>query len=403
MPAAHRTEASAGAITRGGGSDFVSNEPQMMSLARAVCVAVAVFCGLAGTTARGAVSLLLEQPYGGLGIVYPSGHAAIYLDHVCAATPVQLRPCGPGELGVVISRYDGITNHDWIAVPLLPYLYAVESAADIPQTMNREQEAQLRDLYRRRALESVAPDLPNGGTPDGNWYELVGSAYDRTIYGFSVATTPEQDAGLIARFNDRRNVERYNGAFRNCADFARTTINYFYPHAIRRNYVADLGLTSPKGVARALTHYASKHRGTDFHVFKIPQVAGSIPRSYGVQDLTEGLIKRYGVPLIVLSPVATGIVFVAYMGHGRFDMPRNAPVLDLRQTAISTEEAQSAGEFEQASPPSLPLPALSGEAMRSALPVDLITPPGPLPAVDAPALDPGERVPSELFAPSANN
>ncbi|HZQ42742.1 MAG TPA: hypothetical protein VFA99_05790 [Acidobacteriaceae bacterium] len=358
---------------------------------------------LAGIPARAAVSLLLEQPYGGLGMVNPTGHSALYLDHVCAATPVELRPCRPGELGVVISRYDGITNHDWIAVPLLPYLYAVDSPADIPQTMDRERESLLRDLYRRHALESVAPDLPDGGMPDGNWYELVGSAYDRTIYGFSVRTTPEQDARLIAIFNDRRNVERYNGAFRNCADFARTTIDLFYPHAIRRNFVADFGLTTPKSVARALTHYASKHPDTDFHVFKIPQVPGSIPRSYGVQDVTESLLKRYGVPLIVLSPVATGIVFIAYMGHGRFDMPRNAPVLDLRQTAISAQEAQGAGEFEQASPPSLPLPALSGEAMRSALPADLITPPGPLPEVDARPLDPGERVPSELFAPSANN
>lgn len=372
-------------------------------LARGVSFVVAMFALAAGLPARAAVSLLLEQPYGGLGIVDPAGHAAIYLDHVCATSPVELRACGPGELGVVISRYDGITNHDWIAVPLLPYLYAVESPADIPETMDRERESLLRDAYRRHALESVAPDLPDGGMPDGNWYELAGSAYDRTIYGFSVRTTPEQDARLIAIFNDRRNVERYNGAFRNCADFARTTINYFYPHAIRRNFVADFGLMTPKSVARALTHYASKHPDTDFHVFRIPQVPGSIPRSYGVQDLTESLIKRYGVPLIVLSPVATGIVFIAYMGRGRFDMPRNAPVLDLRQTAISTEEALSAGEFGQAPPPSLPLPALSGEATRSALPVDLTTPPGPLPEVDAPALDPGERVPAELFAPSSNN
>jgi hypothetical protein len=269
--------------------------------------------------------------------------------------------------------------------------------------MNREQEILLRDLYRRHALESVAPDLPNGAAPDGNWYELAGSAYDRAIYGFSVATTPEQDAGLIAIFNDRRNVEHYNGAFRNCADFARTTINYFYPHAIRRNFVADLGLTSPKGVARALTHYASKHPGSDFHVFKIPQVPGSLPRSYGVQDVTESLLKRYGVPLVVLSPVATAIVFVAYMGHGRFDMPRNAPVLDIRQMASSTEESARVDVLEHVSPPSLPLRTPSGVGMRSELPLNLMTPQEPAPAVDTPLSGAAERFQSELFAPSANN
>ncbi|HEV2579190.1 MAG TPA: hypothetical protein VGU25_18430 [Acidobacteriaceae bacterium] len=371
-------------------------------LARGVSLAIALLI-VAAIPAHASVSLLLEQPYGGLGVVNPTGHAALYLDHVCAASPVQLRPCAPGELGVVISRYDGITNHDWIAVPLLPYLYAVESPADIPQTMNREQETLLRDLYRRHALESVAPDLPNGGTPEGNWYELAGSAYDRTIYGFSLATTPEQDARLIAIFNDRHNVEHYNGAFRNCADFARTTINLLYPHAIRRNFVADFGLTTPKSVARALTHYASKHPGVDFQVFRIPQVPGSIPRSYGVQGVTESLLKRYGVPLVVLSPVVTGIVFVAYMGHGRFDMPRNAPVLDLRQTAVGAEESADVDALEHVSPPSLPLPTPSGVAMRTPLPLNLMTPQGPPPAVDTRIPDPSERIPSELFVPAGNN
>src|ERR1700744_4607997 len=238
----------------------------MKRLSKIVTFAIAVLAAIGGISARAAVSILLEQPYGDFGAFNPTGHSAVYLDHVCAASPLELRPCRPGELGVVISRYDGISGHDWIAVPLLPYLYAVESPAGIPQTANRGQGNLLRDLSRRHALESVAADLPDGSAPAGNWYELAGSAYDRTIYGFSIATTPEQDAGLIARFNDQRNVERYNGAFRNCADFARTTINSIYPHAIRRNFVADFGLTTPKSVARGLTHYASKHPDVDFHV-----------------------------------------------------------------------------------------------------------------------------------------
>jgi len=275
----------------------------------------------------------------------------------------------------------------------------VDSPAEIPETMNRKLEAQLRDLYRRHALESVAPDLPNGGTPEGNWYELVGSAYDRTIYGFSVATTPEQDADLIARFNDRRNVQRYNGAFRNCADFVRTTINSIYPHAIRRNFIADFGLTTPKSVARGLTHYASKHPDVDFKVFVIPQVPGSIPRSYGVEGVTESLLKRYGVPLVYLSPIATGVVFIAYMGHGRFDMPRHAPVLDLRQLA---EKADEMATIEHSSPPSLPLPTPSGVTMRTLLPENLVTHETSPPAIDSPLPVPAERSPADLFVPSSN-
>jgi hypothetical protein len=275
----------------------------------------------------------------------------------------------------------------------------VESTDDIPSTANREQVSLLREIYRRRALESVAPDLPDGSAPAGNWYQLAGSAYDRTIYGFSLATTPEQDARLIAMFNDRRNVQRYNGAFRNCADFARTTINFLYPHAVRRNFVADFGLTTPKSVARGLTHYASKHPDIEFRVFKVPQVPGSLPRSVGVQGVTESLLKRYGLPLVVLSPIATGVVFVAYIGHGRFDMPRHAPLLDLHPPVLDVEDVTTADASEQETPMSLPLPTPSGVTIHSARPSGVVDQEAPPPALDAPLVGPVDRFPAELFAP----
>jgi hypothetical protein len=296
---------------------------------------VLVLMLMATPVAHASVTLLLEQPYGKLNLIEPAGHSAIYLDHVCAETPLQLRPCRPGELGAVLSRYDGIGNHDWIAMPLIPYLYAVSSAAEIPQTVDRASEERLRDAYREQYLQSVAPDRPDGSAPGGNWYELVGSAFDRTLYGFRVNTTPEQDARFIATFNDSRNVEQYDGAFRNCADFSRVTLNSFYPHAVRRNYIADLGMTSPKSVARGLSHYAHKHPGIGFEVFVIPQVKGDLPRSHANNDLAEYILKRYSLPLVVLSPVSTAVVLAAYIGHGRFSMPRHAPCLDLSEIAAS--------------------------------------------------------------------
>ena len=62
------------------------------------------------------------------GAFNPTGHAAVYLNHVCAETPTELRMCRTGEYGVVISRYHKIDGYDWIAIPLIPYLYAVNSA-----------------------------------------------------------------------------------------------------------------------------------------------------------------------------------------------------------------------------------------------------------------------------------
>ena len=51
---------------------------------------------------------------------------------MCADNPVHLRLCDPGETGIVISRYKGMDNYDWIAIPLIPYLYSVDDASKVP-------------------------------------------------------------------------------------------------------------------------------------------------------------------------------------------------------------------------------------------------------------------------------
>ena len=337
---------------------------------------------LSGSCAHASVALLLEQPYGKLDIIDPAGHSAIYLDHVCAETPLKLRPCRPGELGVVISRYARIGNHDWIAMPLIPYLYSVDSVAKIPQTIDRTSEERLRNAYRQQYLQTIAPDIPDGSAPAGSWYELVGSAYDRTIYGFSVNTTSKQDARLIATFNDHRNIADYDGAFRNCADFARVTLNMFYPHAVRRNYVADLGITTPKSVARSLSHYAAKHHRTGFSVFIIPQVKGDLPRSHSNTGVAEGVLKCYGLPLTVMSPVSTALVFVAYLGHGRFAMPKDPPLLSLsdppKSSPTLTLKPASHSISTELEPPNLKLPALkSAQSLTASLAIAAPISPNP--------------------------
>jgi hypothetical protein len=314
--------------------------------------------GLTGL-AHGSAAVLLEQPFGKLNLVFPTGHSAIYLDHVCAETPLKLRACRADEQGVVLSRYDGIGGFDWIAMPLIPYLYSVQTVAEIPETVTREDEQQLREAYRQRYLQAVAPTLPDRSAPQGNWYELVGSAFDRKIYGFRVDTTAEQDARLIAAFNDKRNVERYRGFDRNCADFARTTMNLLYPHLVRRNYVADLGMTSPKSVARSLSHRASKHPEMGFEVFVIPQVSGSLPRSHSAQDLAEGILKRYCLPLVIVSPVSLGVAFAAYVGQGRFSMPKDAPALDLSEAVTPGVSMMSFPDRLVVLPPPSPAPTVS--------------------------------------------
>src|SRR5580692_9833063 len=96
---------------------------------------------LAIAPAHARVTLLLEEPYSYDGAFAGTGHAAVYLSNICAESPVSLRRCLPGESGVVLSRYHRIAGYDWIAVPLYPYLYAVDKPQDIPLFADGKLEA----------------------------------------------------------------------------------------------------------------------------------------------------------------------------------------------------------------------------------------------------------------------
>src|ERR1700749_185021 len=184
---------------------------------RILVVSLLALLSLGAVGTRADVAVLLEEPYSYDGAFAGTGHAAVYLSNICADSPTSLRRCLPGEPGVVMSRYHHVAGYDWIAVPLYPYLYGVDKPENIPLFADVKLEAALRDQYRRKYLEGLIPDGPSGQTPGGDWYELVGSAYDRTLYGFQLPTTAEQDASFIAKYNSRPNRESYKLVTRNCA------------------------------------------------------------------------------------------------------------------------------------------------------------------------------------------
>src|ERR1700685_4838400 len=103
------------------------------------------------------VAVLLEEPYSYDGAFAGAGHVAVYLTRVCAASPTSLRRCHEGEYGVVISRYDRIGGHDWLAIPLIPYLYAVNLPQEIPAYADDKIVGLLRDQYRHDHLQELAP------------------------------------------------------------------------------------------------------------------------------------------------------------------------------------------------------------------------------------------------------
>ena len=90
---------------------------------------------------RADVSFLFHEALGMSGETTAAGHAAIYLSNVCSDNGLVLRPCRSGETGVVIATYPQfgtISNYEWLAIPLLPYLYGVESEQQIPLYTNGE-------------------------------------------------------------------------------------------------------------------------------------------------------------------------------------------------------------------------------------------------------------------------
>lgn len=291
-------------------------------------LAIALLAALSCATARADAALLVEEPFGDFGAINPTGHAAIYLNRVCADTPTRLRPCRTGELGVVLSRYHRIDGYDWLAIPLIPYLYAVDDPSDIPATATPRLERKLRDTYRRNHLEDLVPDDPKHEIPGGEWIQLVGASYDRRIWGFEVHTSEEQDQDLIDRFNRRRNVGHFNLLFNNCANFTEKVLNFYYPHSIHRNFIADAGMMTPKQTAKSLVKYSRRHPEVDLLTFVIPQVPGTIKRSTPVDGVAEALVKskKYVVPLAVLNPYLTGTLIAAYLGEGRFHPDPNAAV-----------------------------------------------------------------------------
>jgi hypothetical protein len=208
----------------------------------------------------------------------------------------------------------------------------VERVEDVPQTADAELEASLRDRYRRDHLLKLAPDVDEGKkageAPDGEWTQLIGASYDRRIYGFQIETTPDEDTEFMNKFNDSPNVGHFNLLFHNCADFSRTLLNVYYPHSVHLNFFVDVGITTPKQVARSLTKYADHHPELTFSTFMIPQVPGSIKRSHPIDGVVESVVKskKYVLPLAVLTPeVAAGLV-VAYLTDGRFKVPKDATV-----------------------------------------------------------------------------
>ncbi len=111
----------------------------------------------------------------------------------------------------------------------------------------------------------LAPDGKDEKTPGGGWIELVGASYDRTIHVFEAQTTREQDERFVALYNDKRNVSHFNFFLNNCADFSKNVLNFYFPHAVHKNYICRRRIDDSEAGARSLTKYGKKHPEMETH------------------------------------------------------------------------------------------------------------------------------------------
>ncbi len=210
-------------------------------------------------------------------------------------------------------------------------------------------------------MEAVAPDKTNGQAPGGNWYELVGSAYDRAVYAFQIETTSEQDQAFIRAYNSAPNRSHFRTVSSNCADFAKGVMNFYFPKALHRSVIADVGITTPKQMAKTLIRFSDHHPQLQFSRFVIPQIPGSMPRSTPVHGVIESFFKakKYIVPSAVVSPIFAGCVAAVYVGSGagHFDPARQALVFNAQRDlerplgAEDRRSFQSELKHQMADPP----------------------------------------------------
>jgi hypothetical protein len=262
-----------------------------------------------------------------------AGHSAVYLSGICAASPVELRACEPGENGVVLTNYRNFGEdnlYEWNAVPLNVYLYGVEDESERALYASPTIRWMLQERYRERYLgEHCRGDCAIN--PEALWRETVAATFIRDIYMFRVKTTPEQDRAILAKFNGTRNVGRYNGFTNNCADFVADVVNTYFPHSAKADRVNDFLMTSPKAIAKSFTHYAMKHPELEFRVVRYSQIPGEYKPSRDNRKGTEQLYRanRWRLPLALLQPYELLVFTSSYMVTGRFN-----PELEMNRRPV---------------------------------------------------------------------
>jgi hypothetical protein len=303
--------------------------------------------------ARGDVGIILNESLDtSVARITGSGHSAVYLSRICPASPVKLRLCGPHEQGSVMSNYTTLGEDEpfeWNIVPLSVFVYGVADPESRPLFSSWKIKNALEENYRETILSDYCASHSCQTSGKAEWREMVSASSERTLYILVASTTVEQDRALIEKFNDAPNVNHFNGATRNCADFTRKLIDTYFPHAAHRDVMNDFGMTTPKAVARSFAHYAHGRPEIQYRVIHFAQLPGTIKRSTECRDGTEQLYhsKKLLVPMAFFAWHELPVVVGSYVLTGRFNPEHEFEShATIRQGELGVEiEAAKEGDY----------------------------------------------------------
>ena len=276
--------------------------------------------------ARADVGIALADPtHVGASEWTQAGHSSVYLSGVCAETPTKLRLCEPGEQGSILTTFpdfDEQFSYEWNAVPLSLYLYGSTDTDAMPlyasPALKRAQESAAANGELKQVCAGACPQIQHA-----YWRDLINATASRDVYVFAVRTTREEDQDFVRRVNALPNRNHYRMTTHNCANFARDMVNRYFPHAVHRDLLNDLGMMGPKSAARSFTHYAARHRELGLYVLHFTQQPGIARRCGTARAGTETAFHepKYLLPAALIGDhEVAGSFFVAYFLTGRFSL-----------------------------------------------------------------------------------
>lgn len=272
----------------------------IMRATRREATAVALLCAMtlvvaAAAPARADIGLIVQEPIGALGFFTRVGHVGVYLSRICPdASPVRMRICRPGERGGVVSRYSALSEHedyDWAIMPFEEYMHGFGSPELAPLFGAPKLQRVIEDLNFRPLFADTLAGSGDGRPPAGQWTKALATRFDRSLHIFFVATSPADDAAIVAAFNGAANHSRFNFFYRNCSDQAKGIFDLIWPEEQIGSRTSGVTMQTPKGLAKAIVDRADTHPDLQLRVRRYSQLPGTYPRSRSVLFPMENAYK----------------------------------------------------------------------------------------------------------------